>query len=378
MIRQTKLTGAVLVFVLSSAAVTAWAQRPYRGGPASANLRDGREVRSAFRTLVADASQSTVRVVCDGKETVLGTIVGEDGWIVTKFSELREPVTCRLSDGRHFPARVVGEDPGYDLAMLKIDATELKPVAWNEDENGPAVGQLLATVSDGGELPREIGVVSVPLRKIPPEGRLGIAFAGSDDSATISVVDPLSAAQRAGIRVGDVVIRAAEKPINSRQELIDLIRQHKPGDTIALVVHRGDKDIDITATLRTDMSGRSDRMNRMGSQLSKRSTDFPSVIQHDTALMSSDCGGPLVDLSGKVVGINIARGGRTETYAAPASRVRLLLADLETGKLAVVDPLPGAVLVNADHPADKTASRATVGDAPAPENSGDTEQSKAK
>jgi serine protease Do len=342
-------------------------------------LRDGREVRNAFRTLIADASQSTVRVVCDGKETVLGTIVGEEGWIVTKFSELREPLTCRLADGRNFPARVVGEDPGYDLAMLKIDATELKPVAWSEDENGPVVGQLLATVSDGGELPREIGVVSVPLRKIPPEGRLGIAFAGSDESATISVVDAQSAAQRAGIRVGDLVIRAGDKAIASRQELIDLIRQHKPGDTIALVVHRGDKDIDISATLKTDMSGRSARMNAMGTKLSSRSTDFPSVIQHDTALMSSDCGGPLVDLSGKVVGINIARGGRTETYAAPASRVRLLLADLETGKLAVVDPLPGAVLVNADRPADTTAAHATAGsDTPAPEHSGDSEQNKAK
>jgi S1-C subfamily serine protease len=117
----------------------------------------------------------------------------------------------------------------------------------------------------------------------------------------------------------------------------------------------------------------------MGTTPSKRATDFPSVIQHDTALMPSDCGGPLVDLSGKVVGINIARGGRTETYAAPASRVRLLLTDLESGKLAPVDKLPSAVLVNADRPADKTAARATAdSDTPAPQHSDDTEQSKAK
>src|SRR5262249_32977705 len=128
----------------------------------------------------------------------------------------------------------------------------------------------------------------------------------------------------------------------------------------------------------TDMSGRSVRMNAMGTTQSKRSTDFPDVIQHDTALMASDCGGPLVDLSGKVVGINIARGGRTETYAAPASRVRLLLADLESGKLAPVDKLPGAVLVNADRPADKTAHATVGGETPAPEHPADGEQSKGK
>jgi serine protease Do len=369
---------ALALFSMLLAAPCAWAQR-LRGGPPSKNLRDGQEVRKAFRSLVADATQSTVRVVCDGKETVLGTIVSQDGFIITKYSELKEPITCRLADGRHFPARVVGEDPSYDLAMLKIDATELKPVAWSDDENGPAVGQILATVSDGGELPREIGVVSVPLRKILPEGRLGIGFSGTDESATISTVEFRGAAQRAGIRAGDVVVRAADKPIGTRQELIDLIHQHKPGDTIALVVHRGDKDVEVSATLRSDMSSRSERMNAMGTTPSKRSTDFPNVIQHDTALMASDCGGPLVDLSGKVVGINIARGGRTETYAAPASRVRLLLADLESGKLAPVDSLPSAVLVNADRPVDNTAARATAGSDAAPaDRSASGEQNKAK
>src|SRR6516164_6138306 len=108
--RQLKLLCSVFVLIVLSV-FPAWAQRSYRGGgPPSANLRDGREVRSAFRGLVADASQSTVRVVCNGKETVLGAIVGADGWIVTKYSELSEPVSCRLADGRHFKASVVGQD----------------------------------------------------------------------------------------------------------------------------------------------------------------------------------------------------------------------------------------------------------------------------
>ena len=65
---------------------------------------------SAFKPVVADASQSTVRVMSSGRDVALGTVVGADGWIVTKYSELREPLLCRLSDGKQLPAKMVGED----------------------------------------------------------------------------------------------------------------------------------------------------------------------------------------------------------------------------------------------------------------------------
>jgi serine protease Do len=75
----------------------------------------------------------------------------------------------------------------------------------------------------------------------------------------------------------------------------------------------------------------------MGSFLSNRRSGFPFILQHDTVLKQTDCGGPLVDLDGKVVGINIARAGRVESYAIPAQAVRELLPDLLSGKLAPKD-----------------------------------------
>jgi serine protease Do len=41
-----------------------------------------------------------------------------------------------------------------------------------------------------------------------------------------------------------------------------------------------------------------------------------------------------VDLDGKVIGINIARAGRTESYAIPSEDVRRVLPELMSGKLA--------------------------------------------
>jgi S1-C subfamily serine protease len=74
--------------------------------------------------------------------------------------------------------------------------------------------------------------------------------------------------------------------------------------------------------------------NNMGSKLSDRRTGFPNILQHDTVLRPEDCGGPLVELDGKAVGINIARAGRTESYAIPSDVVRTLVPELKSGKLA--------------------------------------------
>ena len=62
--------------------------------------------------------------------------------------------------------------------------------------------------------------------------------------------------------------------------------------------------------------------NSLGGPLSERRAGFPLAIQHDSVLQPTDCGGPIVDLDGKAVGLNIARAGRVESYALPAAIVR--------------------------------------------------------
>ena len=68
-------------------------------------------------------------------------------------------------------------------------------------------------------------------------------------------------------------------------------------------------------------------MESLGGPLSERRSGFPYVLEHDTVLRPKDCGGPLVDLDGNAVGINIARVSRVSSYALPASAIRPILAD---------------------------------------------------
>jgi serine protease Do len=69
-------------------------------------------------------------------------------------------------------------------------------------------------------------------------------------------------------------------------------------------------------------------MDSLGGPLSRRRAGFPSVLQHDSVLRPRDCGGPIVDLDGNVVGVNIARASRVASYALPVSVVRPVVAEM--------------------------------------------------
>ena len=74
---------------------------------------------------------------------------------------------------------------------------------------------------------------------------------------------------------------------------------------------------------------REEQMNRMGSEPSERAEGFELAIQHDTVLQNWQCGGPLVNLSGQAVGLNIARAGRVASYALPADLVQRAISKLK-------------------------------------------------
>ena len=110
----------------------------------------------------------------------------------------------------------------------------------------------------------------------------------------------------------------------------------KPDDTVTLSIKRGEKEMDLKVTLgRKSDVDRGEFQNKMGSELSNRRPGFPAVIQHDTVLKASECGGPLVDLDGNVLGINIARAGRVETWALPGEVIRPLVSQLKEKKFPV-------------------------------------------
>ena len=78
-----------------------------------------------------------------------GFIVSRDGYILTNDHVVdgSDQVTVRLLDRREFKARVVGTDPGTDLAVLKIDADNLTPAPLGDSE-GARVGEWVLAVGN--------------------------------------------------------------------------------------------------------------------------------------------------------------------------------------------------------------------------------------
>jgi serine protease Do len=72
-----------------------------------------------------------------------GFIVRQDGFIYTNYHvvEGADQVDVKLKDGREFKAKVVGTDEKTDIAVIKIDATNL-PVAQFADSETVRVGQF--------------------------------------------------------------------------------------------------------------------------------------------------------------------------------------------------------------------------------------------
>jgi serine protease Do len=283
-----------------------------------------RPLMDAFQEVIKEPVKSTVQIYCDGYHAALGTIVRSDGHIATKASEIRGKVEVQLwNESRRREARIVAQDGPTDLAILKIDAANL-PVAQWASGDAPSVGSWLITTALL-KTPLAIGVVSVPARRLPPNGALGIGLA--EDAARVTEVREGLAAAQAGMKPGDIIRKVDNEEIKNSEQLRKTIRWHYPGDKVKVVVERNGRLQTVEATLGslTEVLPRDERsefQNSLGGDLSERRTGFPMAIQHDTLLRPRECGGPVVDLNGKVVGLNIARAGRVESYALPAATVR--------------------------------------------------------
>jgi serine protease Do len=336
----------VLLLIDARAPQSAYAQKG-KQGTASSKLDP--KFLAVFREVVAGASKSTLRVQCDGKDTSLGVVVTADGFILTKASDLTGKVTVKTHEGIILPAKVVGVHEGHDLAMLKVEASGFVPIEWSDSKTA-RVGHFVVSCGTG-PLPVAVGVVSVATRDVPPAkaipkgpgGKggptLGVYLIDSVHGPVVTDVFPNSTAAKANVKVDDIILALGEKNVKDTEELLELLAKVKAGDTIALKVLRGDEQMELKATFgfgfgKGGKGGKGIDQNSMGSKLSNRRAGFPTILQHDSVVLPEDCGGPLVDLEGKVVGINIARAGRVESYAVPAETIQALLPDLMSGKLA--------------------------------------------
>jgi len=262
-----------------------------------------------------------------------GVVVGSPGHIVTNYHVVRNARSAEvvLHDGRRLKAEFLGGDPGYDLAVLRVEADDLVPLPL-ADSDTLKVGQLaIAIGSPFGHVLNgptvTVGVVSALRRRLATERGLvddlvqtdapinpgnsggpllntkgevigintaiipyaqGIGFAvpanvvrdavdqllrygriirpwvgvagvtaatplarrlgAPDDPGVVVVeVEPGSPAEAAGVRPGDLLVRADGRDVRAVEDLQAAVRGHRPGDTMRATVRRpeGERQLSI-------------------------------------------------------------------------------------------------------------------------------------
>lgn len=103
-----------------------------------------------------------------------GVIISSDGYIVTNnhVVENADEIEVTLNDNREFKATVVGCDESTDLALIKIDATDLPTLVIGDSDN-LKVGEWVLAVGNPFNLKSTVtaGIVSAKARKISDGGR---------------------------------------------------------------------------------------------------------------------------------------------------------------------------------------------------------------
>lgn len=252
-----------------------------------------------------------------------GIILTADGYIVTNnhVIENANEITVVLSDGKTYEAKLTGADSRTDLAVLKIDASNL-PYATLGNSSELQVGELAVAIGNplgnelagtvtggyisalnrsiivddrkfnliqtdaainpgnsGGALVNNYGeIVGINSVKMAASGVEGIGFAIPIDEAKpiiedlktsgyvtgrpvigiggrnvtqqdsvyynipvgiyVSQISPYSAAERAGIQIGDVIIEFNGEKVTTIDELNNKKEAFKVGDTVTLTYIR--------------------------------------------------------------------------------------------------------------------------------------------
>ena len=266
-----------------------------------------------------------------------GVILSNDGYIVTNnhVIESANEIEVVLNDKRTFAAQLIGTDPNTDLALLKIEATNLPTIEIGNSDD-LRVGEWVLAVGNPFNLTSTVtaGIVSAKARSINilnsdmkiesfiqtdaavnpgnsggalvnTQGQLvgintaiasqtgsyaGYAFAiptaimqkvvadlrqfGTVQRAllgirmldiTQQVKDQLSlesmegvyvgevisgsAADKAGMKAGDVIVQVDGRPINASSQLQEQIGRKNPGDQITILVRRGQRSLTLQVTL---------------------------------------------------------------------------------------------------------------------------------
>ena len=298
---------------------------------AQQNLESNYRMTGAGVTSAFDAQRAVLQtssaVILDGRtEAGYGVVVSADGFVLAKASEftpLKKPVIT-IDRTKYDQVEIKGSDPLWDVILLKVDAQGLVPVVFAPTSDVPQGTWVVANGATTRTTRRALcGIISAKPREIPLSGgaALGVVLKAESKQLEIESVNDNSGAKEAGLQAGDLILSIDGKPVKKIKDLADLLKDRKAGSVVKVAFRRGkeEKTAEVRLAAKGEMFAEEmmSRNDAMSGDFSRRRSGFPRVIQHDILANSKFIGGPVLDLQGRCIGMNIARANRAETFAIP-------------------------------------------------------------
>lgn len=261
--------------------------------------------------------------VSDDKGRQLGLITRYDsqGALLCKASDVikRGPLHVEDAQGREIPVVLAGVDDVSDVGLLRMEDPQQMPDAGPAfgQASFPAEGSWVSCLRDLESV--KVGVVSGQTRPISKaRAMLGILLKPTDErpGAVIEEVIKSGAADRAAFKPEDRILAMNAEPIRDYRQLQSAVRSLRPGTHVLLEYERrGKRERKSVALGDETMTEGQDRNLKMSGPVSSRRAGFEEVFQHDCPVTPESMGGPVVNLEGEIVGMNIARSDRVTTFA---------------------------------------------------------------
>jgi serine protease Do len=299
------------------------------------HFRSGEATLRALAPVSAATRYSIVKLNVNGETVALGTVMDTNGLALTKASEIKPgKLTCWLASDKEVDAELLAIDEEEDVALVQVHQTGLKPIAWSVAP--VAVGQWAITPGIA-HTPHALGIISALPRHIRPRRALiGVEWDSGGSLPRIGRLVPGLSAEKGGLKPGDIILAVNSTPVTNRNEVVEMLRELRKGQMVKLRIRREESQFDAELQMMAPNSevlaaefDPDDGLTRMTGTVSVRAQGFEQAIEHDTVLLPWLCGGPLVDLDGKAIGLNIARASRVSSYALPSRLVQKILENLK-------------------------------------------------
>ncbi|WP_431294422.1 trypsin-like peptidase domain-containing protein [Pedobacter sp. P26] len=238
--------------------------------------------------------------------------------ILTKSSSVGDQALITFR-GKQFKAKTFYRNKENDLALLRID--NMLPSGIDLSLGAAEISIPLGTVlfsalADGKS---KVGIAST--HEIEMEMKYSFGFLGAktkfiNDQVTITEI-PKGYPADGILKTFDRIKSINGIAINRPEQYIEVLSKYYQNDTISMEIFRDGK-----AMLQKIRLGIFRPVGHTGDSYSggrsPRSDGFKKVIAQDAAIKANECGGPVFDVAGHFVGINIGRHSRTSTIIMPA------------------------------------------------------------